>query len=442
MQQLSKQYYAARWLALGVVALALAGLFAVALVIGRTPQLSSLRVFQELFAVALVVHVDLSVWVWFSAVIAAMISAHLQARERRIFYAESAAWWCMCIGTALLALAPLDSHWQVIKSNYIPVVANVIFFLGLSFIAASTMIVALEVCSRIKVRSSMHFESLACNVMAGVMLVALGLFFYSGYALPQGYDAHARFEYLFWAGGHTMQHAFSLAMIVAWAALFEKRYAREAFSSRVGVALVLLIVIAVIMPLPTVIAHSVDSLEFQEAFTNAMIAMGGVAPGLAFLLIAIQLIKAPKLQIGRDAYRASLIMSMVLFAAGGILGLMISGQNVTIPAHYHGSIVAVTIALMGYSYTLMPRWGYGDVNVQKLSFYQPILYGVGQLMHIGGLAYSGGYGVLRKTAAAGTNFAPDVKVALGIMGLGGLLAIIGGLVFVVVMLKSYRTVRI
>jgi len=120
---------------------------------------------------------------------------------------------------------------------------------------------------------------------------------------------------------------------------------------------------------------------------------------------------------------------------------MITGQNVTIPAHYHGAIVSVTLALMGYAYTLMPKFGYGDVSQWKLAFWQPIIYGIGQLMHVGGLAYSGGYGVLRKTAVGNTEFAPEIKAALGVMGLGGLLAIIGGLLFVVVMVKSYRAVR-
>jgi cytochrome c oxidase subunit I len=117
---------------------------------------------------------------------------------------------------------------------------------------------------------------------------------------------------------------------------------------------------------------------------------------------------------------------------------MIQGQNVTIPAHYHGAIVGVTLALMGYSYYLLPRFGYREVAAWRTAFWQPILYGVGQLMHIGGLGYSGGYGVLRKTAAAGQTFAPEVKVALGIMGLGGVLAIIGGFMFVIVVWRATR----
>ncbi|MFO0069153.1 MAG: cytochrome C oxidase subunit I, partial [Alphaproteobacteria bacterium] len=89
-------------------------------------------------------------------------------------------------------------------------------------------------------------------------------------------------------------------------------------------------------------------------------------------------------------------------------------------------------------YTLLPRFGYQQVTSWRLAYWQPIIYGIGQLMHIGGLGYSGGYGVLRKTAAAGQSFAPEVQLALGVMGMGGLLAIVGGFLFVVVIWRAAR----
>jgi heme/copper-type cytochrome/quinol oxidase subunit 1 len=140
---------------------------------------------------------------------------------------------------------------------------------------------------------------------------------------------------------------------------------------------------------------------------------------------------------GAPALRASLFMSMLLFAYGGILGLMIEDQNVVIPAHYHGSIVGTTLAFMGLAYLWLPRFGYGEVAHTKLAFWQPILYGGGQIIHISALAWSGGYGVLRKTP--GAELPASAKAAMGLMGLGGLIAIIGGFLFVVVVARAvYR----
>ena len=70
------------------------------------------------------------------------------------------------------------------------------------------------------------------------------------------------------------------------------------------------------------------------------------------------------------------------------------------------------------------------------AYWQPIVYGIGQIMHISGLAYSGGYGVLRKTPGEISNISLSVKAALGFMGLGGVIAIIGGLMFVVVLARA------
>ena len=53
--------------------------------------------------------------------------------------------------------------------------------------------------------------------------------------------------------------------------------------------------------------------------------------------------------------RAALIASMLLFASGGIIGALIHGNNVKIPAHYHGCIVGVTLAFMGLVYHLLPQ---------------------------------------------------------------------------------------
>ena len=57
-------------------------------------------------------------------------------------------------------------------------------------------------------------------------------------------------------------------------------------------------------------------------------------------------------------------------------------------------------------------------------------------MHSVGLVWSGGYGVQRKVAGAeqAVTTLPQ-KIGMGMMGLGGLIAIIGGLMFVLVCLK-------
>ncbi|MEX0637181.1 MAG: hypothetical protein WD155_00410, partial [Burkholderiales bacterium] len=67
-------------------------------------------------------------------------------------------------------------------------------------------------------------------------------------------------------------------------------------------------------------------------------------------------------------------------------------------------------------------------------------YGAGQLAHIAGLVWSGGYGVQRKVAGADQVLRGAEQVAaMGLMGLGGLAAIAGGLLFIVIVMRSLWT---
>ena len=133
---------------------------------------------------------------------------------------------------------------------------------------------------------------------------------------------------------------------------------------------------------------------------------------------------------------AALLCSLLLFAAGGLIGFMIRGSDVRVPAHYHGSIVGVTLALMGLAYALLPRLGFAEVR-GRIAVAQPWLYAGGQLLHIVGLLWSGGYGVQRKVAGAEQALrSPQEIFGMGLMGLGGLVAIVGGMLFIVVVLRA------
>jgi heme/copper-type cytochrome/quinol oxidase subunit 1 len=165
---------------------------------------------------------------------------------------------------------------------------------------------------------------------------------------------------------------------------------------------------------------------------------GGVAIVPIALAVVFSLATAPRAHTTSRPLRAALLSSVVLFAAGGLIGIFINGSNVRIPAHYHGCIVGVTLALMGLVYKLLPALGYRAPE-GRLATTQPWLYAAGQLMHILGLVWSGGYGVQRKVAGAEQVLRTPSEVAgMGLMGLGGAIAIVGGLLFIVVVLRAVR----
>jgi heme/copper-type cytochrome/quinol oxidase subunit 1 len=129
---------------------------------------------------------------------------------------------------------------------------------------------------------------------------------------------------------------------------------------------------------------------------------------------------------------------MLLFAVGGVFAYMIEGSNTLITAHYHGSNGAITLAYMGLIYLLLPKLGFSEPK-RKLANWQAHAFGTGQLLHVIGLAWAGGYGMQRKVAGSGQsldNFQQTAGMAL--MGIGGLIAVVGGVLFLVVVISAMR----
>ena len=183
--------------------------------------------------------------------------------------------------------------------------------------------------------------------------------------------------------------------------------------------------------------HAPDSAEIRIGYTHLMQYGNALASVLIGLLLVVSLIRNRGREVPQEQYPvySALITSLVLFTVGGLIGGAISGVNTMIPAHYHGSIVGVTLALMGLTYHLLPEFGFSRPE-GRMACWQARVYGFGQLLHIAGLAISGAMGIQRKTAGAAQELSGLGKAFMGIMGLGGLVAILGGILFVLVVMRA------
>lgn len=426
-----------RWLWLSLSSLALAGIFSVIIVIARTPQLAKLQLFQDLFHVSLVVHVDLSVLVWFLAMTSLLWSwLRAYVGGEPLPYFEAASWWCMAAGTLLIAAAPLSSEREVLMSNYIPVLVNPYFFAGLALVMSSLVIGMIQTMSAVPPAGS---AILWWGIYASVPITALALTAFSASYLLLDMELTGLdfYETVFWAGGHVLQFTYVQSMLVAWIAL--ALCLGFSLPSRKILQPLLWIGVVVAMAVPLAyVLFPVSSHEHKQFFTWKMDAAAGISGVVLGIVILFQILKKWKPARENRALHGCLKMSLLLFAVGGLFGAAINGQNVRIPAHYHGSIVAVTLALMGLAYALLPKLGYAAVAHRRMAIWQPYLYGWGQLLHISALAWSGGYGVLRKTPGALDEGMSEARIMMGIMGAGGGLAILGGLLFVIVLFLAMR----
>ena len=427
------------WLWLGIAALVLSGVFSVLLVLARTPGLNQWLPVGDFFRVALVVHVDLSVLVWFIAIAGLLWS--LNSAPRAMAFGWTALVLCAA-GAAAMSLAPFVGSGEPVMANYIPVLAGPPFIGGLLLFATGVALLvvrSLWLAPRLGVsfdgEGALRFGLNASVVATAVALLA---FAWSFQVLPRSLAVRAYYEILFWGGGHALQFTWTLLMLVAWLWLAGACGARIGLSARVTLLMFALALVSVFVTPYAYLAHDIASVEHRDLLTWAMRLGGGVAIVPIALAVVASLVATSQGTPRTRPLRSALIASVLLFGAGGVIGIFISGSNVRIPAHYHGCIVGVTLALMGLVFHLLPRMGFGAPQ-GRLATLQPALYGAGQLMHIVGLVWSGGYGVQRKVAGGEQVLRSTAEVAgMGLMGLGGLVAIVGGLLFVVVVVAATR----
>ena len=433
---------ATAWLMLGLVALLGAGIFSILLVLARTPAVQKITPFIDFFRVALVVHVDLSVLIWLLSV-AGVLWSLSSSRDLRLW--DRISFLLAAAGTAIVIISPFAGASDPLMNNYVPLLRHPLFYTGLIlFTAGIGSHLLRSAVTRSGLRGALDGTTalqFGITLAAVTTAAAIAAFIASWAGTPRSMDGAVYFEFLFWGGGHVLQFAHTLLMMVAWVVLAHASGCRFELTPRLTMAFMVIMALPVITVPFLYIAHDIVSPGHRLAFTELM-KYGGLSCLPLGLAVFVSLLKAGRARdlegVEARYLRSALISSMGLFAVGGVLGFMITGLDIVIPAHYHGSIVGVTIAFMGLSYYLLPRLGFSELP-PRMASWQPYLYGIGQLFHIIGLAWSGGYGVQRKTAGLAQGLDRLGEVAgMGLMGLGGLISVIGGFLFLVVCYKSIR----
>lgn len=409
---------ARRWLLLGCLALGVAGIFAGLLGSSKSAY----------FDTALTLHVDLSVLVWFLTMAGMFFTLGGQGRGWAAL--ADASFFAFAGGTCLLVASGFTGG-EVYKSNYIPVIYHPVFFLGLAFMFCGILGVAINLVAG-RGGQIMNVQSYGTVSAGWIMLIALACFVRSQQALPADMHGQVYYEYAFWGGGHVLQFAHTQLMLVAWLWLAEAAGIRIKLSAGQITVLFFAGLMAMFAAAFVYAVYPPQSGEHRDAFTLLMKHANGLAPMVLGIAVIYAALIGPRGK-GAGVPKVALYMSVLLFGVGGGLGFLIAGSNVTVPAHYHGSIVGITLAFMGVCYLLLPTFGFADVSRSKLALIQPIIYGGGQLCWMSGMAMLGASGVPRKTAGS-ADTAGALAAFLKHGGDG--LALIGGLLFVFVVLRA------
>ncbi|MDX1924585.1 MAG: hypothetical protein SFT91_05150 [Rickettsiaceae bacterium] len=415
-----------RWINLCIASLGLGGIYSIFIVLLRTPGFSDLFLDKSIFKVALIIHVDLTVLFWLLSFVMMIISERIKAGFSSVI---SQVTYLVGVSIALVAISPFFGQSKAFMNNYIPILHNFLFIMGIGiFFACFVVVCSLASLTNDEITRPMGLLGILICLSFFISYLKISSLIESGVQLDQ---AHY-YELLFWGGGHLMQFFFLSGMIIVW-------YSYAAPLDQI-LPLKYLLALSLILCLPAIYLQlrcEIDDAYYIQLFREHMKIFGGIPFFIAIftMIFSYSNNKGLNLQFTNQAFSLkaySIVFSFFLFSSGGVIALIISGKNVTIPAHYHGSIVGITIIFMSYIYIRISEI-YSGLNFKSATF-QLLLYSFGQFVHIMGLGMSGGYGALRKTPGVDLPF--EAKIAMGFMGAGGLLAIAAGLIFVYICLSA------
>ncbi len=150
---------------------------------------------------------------------------------------------------------------------------------------------------------------------------------------------------------------------------------------------------------------------------------------------------------------SAFFLSLVIFGfGGGITGVTLGTQQINImahntlriPGHFHVTVVGgTTLAFMGLTYYVIPLIFQKEFYSRALCRIQPWLFGGGITLMAMGMSFAGSYGVPRRHwdvefsgAQFATGFDSGAHVMLGLMGIGGVFAFLGLLLFILLVVAA------
>jgi len=423
------------WWLLALLALGISTLCAVLLVVARTPFLGF---GAGMFRTALVLHVDFAVVVWFLAVAAGVwlyavpVSCCVMARLARLGV------WLAGSGMLAMLLGAFDSAALPVLANYVPVLDSVAFYLGIALFLAGIGLTGMASLASLTSHGLVSAEGEAFGDWRWAVATAI-LAFWAAIvvfmlALSPG-DEGVSLDGRLWGGGHVLQIVHTLMLMSTW--LYLGRRALLVSGLRRGVLLLLLVseLLAVLGDLLIVVLHPVDSLAYRQGFTEVMRWATWPAPivlGVYLLIGHVRLAQTRRL----SADQLCLLASVGLFALGCLVGAAIRGETTVVPAHYHGTVGAVTLAYMLWARRGLRRLG-GASRDSLWWKAQPWIYAAGITLMVLGLTWAGQFGAPRKAPHVETVIADGMHhLSMGVAGTGGLLATLGAAVFVLGWLRG------
>ena len=455
----------------GVVFLLVGGLAAIMLALTRWQTVHLLD--AEMFYRVLTLHGlnMLIFWIIFVE-IAILYFVGTSLLNSRLF-SKGVAWISfvlMLVGALMTNGIIIAGHADVMLTSYLPILAHPLFYLGIILFAVGALIgvgnffATVYIARRDGTYSGtmplVTFGGLAAAIIAVVALAHGAIVLVPTFTYSMGWTPEPDpmwYRTIWWGLGHMSQQINVCAMVAVW--YFLARMTTDAkppneFICRTAFVLyVLFINLASAHHLLVDPGVSAEWKIWNTSYAMYLAVLASMIHGFtvpASVEIGMRakgytrglfnwLAKAPWKNPGFSAF----FLSLVIFGfIGGITGVTLGTQQINIiahntlriPGHFHATVVGgTTLAFMGLVYYVIPLIFQKDFVGRSWARVQPYLFGAGIVLMSIGMSFAGSEGVARRVwdiDAAGI-FGSTTHLFLGMLGIGGIMAFTGLMIFVV-----------
>ncbi len=385
----------------------------------------------------------------------------------------------MVVGTLMVEWTMWTGRADVLFTSYVPLRAHPLFYLGVILFAVGALTVVGHFFAIITVaRKEKAYEgslplvtygALTAAAIAAVTLLHGAIIYIPTFlwSLDLMHVDAQMYRLIWWGLGHSSQQINVAAMVAIWyllgaltvgAVVLNEKVSRTAF-----VLYVLFISMASAHHLLVDPGMGPSWKVWNTSYFMYMAVLASMIHGFtvpAGTELGMRLRGATQGLFGwlkrapwGDPGFSSLAFSIVVFGfVGGITGVtfgteqinIIAHNTLRIPGHFHATVVSGTaMAFMGVTYYVIPLIFRREIAFYRLAKIQPYLFAIGMLIFSMAMTFAGTFGVPRRHWDIGFNqalfqpeFSPAVNLIIGVMAVGGLIAIAGGAIYIVVTVVS------
>jgi cytochrome c oxidase subunit I len=375
-----------------------------------------------------------------------------------------AAFVVMLVGLLTTAVPLLTNRATVLFTFYPPLKADFFYYLGLTLVVVGTWLLPLNLALTLRAWRAEHpgahtplaaFMAIITMTMwalatIGIAAEMIFLLLPWSLGLLPGVDVITA-RTLFWFTGHPIVYFWLLPAYISWYTLVPRQGGGRLFSEPMArVSFILFLVLSI----PIGIHHQVTDPGISEIWklVHAIFTVGVFFPSLlTFFNVVASLENAGRARGGKgwlawifklpwgEPSFVTQVLAMILFAFGGIGGLINASYNVNlvvhntawISGHFHLTVgTAVALTFMGIAYWLVPLLSGRALWSRRMALTQAWLWFIGMGIFSHWMHTLGLLGMPRRTMIGATPYMqPEWEALLPFTLVGGLIMFASAILF-------------